>query len=78
MSDHQEGIITKGVGGTYTVRVSRDDVRLCQIRGGIRHKKMIPAVGDIVDIMPSGDPDVPYVLEKIHQRKKLPKLQVSR
>ncbi|SMC35651.1 ribosome biogenesis GTPase [Oscillospiraceae bacterium] len=69
MSDRAEGIITKGVGGTYTVRVSRDDVRLCQIRGGIRHKKMIPAVGDIVDIMPSGDPDVPYVLEKIHPRK---------
>ena len=69
MSDIQEGIITKGVGGTYTVRVSRDDVRLCQIRGGIRHKKMVPAVGDIVDIAPSGDPDIPYVLEKIHPRK---------
>ncbi|MCQ2504086.1 MAG: ribosome small subunit-dependent GTPase A [Saccharofermentans sp.] len=69
MTETSVGIITKGVGGTYTVRVSRDDIRLCQIRGGIRHKKMVPAVGDIVDIAPSGDPDIPYVLEKIHPRK---------
>lgn len=69
MPDISEGIITKGVGGTYTVRVSAGDVRLCQIRGGIRRKGLTPAVGDKVTIAPSGDPDIPYVLEKIHPRK---------
>ncbi|MBQ4270565.1 MAG: ribosome small subunit-dependent GTPase A [Clostridiales bacterium] len=64
----EEGIITRGVGGTYKVRVKGED-RLCQIRGGIRHKKLTPAVGDRVRIAPSGDPDVPYVLEKIKTRK---------
>lgn len=65
----EEGIITKGVGGMYTVRVSKDDNRLCQIRGGIRHNKILPAVGDRVRIAPSGDPDVPFVLEKVLARK---------
>lgn len=65
----EEGIITKGVGGTYTVRVTKDDNRLCQIRGGIRHSKILPAVGDKVRIAPSGDPDIPYVLEKVLARK---------
>lgn len=64
-----EGIITKGIGGTYTVRVSNDDIRLCQIRGGIRHNKVLPAVGDRVRISPSGDPDVPFVIEKVLTRK---------
>jgi ribosome biogenesis GTPase len=69
MQEITEGIITKGVGGTYTVRVSSSDVRLCQIRGGIRRKGLTPAVGDKVTVAPSGDPDIPYVLEKIHPRK---------
>lgn len=64
----EEGIITKGVGGTYTVRVAAGDFRLCQIRGGIR-RKVLPAVGDRVRIAPSGDPDVPFVLEKVLTRK---------
>ena len=66
----EQGIITKGVGGTYRVR-TKEGERLCQIRGGFRHRKMTPTVGDLVTIAPSGDPDVPYVLERIHKRKNI-------
>lgn len=68
-----KGIISKGVGGTYTVRVTEGELSgkrvLCQIRGGIRYKKQTPAIGDRVLIEESGDPDVPYVLNKILDRK---------
>lgn len=64
-----EGIITKGIGGTYTVGTSDGVLYLCQIRGGIRKSGLTPAVGDNVIITESGDPDIPYVLEKILPRK---------
>ena len=65
-----EGIITKGVGGQYEVKVTSDcDVKgervICTARGGIRNKRLTPAIGDMVDIGVSGDPDVPYVIQKI-------------
>ncbi|MBR6881022.1 MAG: ribosome small subunit-dependent GTPase A [Clostridiales bacterium] len=69
ISNSIKGIITKGVGGTYTVRASDGDLLLCQIRGGLRGKKITPAIGDMVTVSPSGDPDIPYVLEKIGKRK---------
>lgn len=69
MSEEITGIVTKGVGGTYSVRDGNGNLLLCQIRGGIRHKKITPAVGDKVIAAPSGDPDVPYVVEKILPRK---------
>ncbi|MBO4635613.1 MAG: ribosome small subunit-dependent GTPase A [Clostridiales bacterium] len=63
------GVITKGVGGLYTVR-NEDGINVsCRIRGGLRHKKLTPFVGDKVEIGDSGDPDVPFVLEKICPRK---------
>ena len=64
-----EGIITKGVGGTYTVRLLNGDRILCQIRGGIRKSGVVPAVGDNVKVSESGDPDIPYVIDEILPRK---------
>lgn len=64
-----EGIITKGVGGTYTVRREAGDRILCQIRGGIRKSGVVPAVGDKVKVSESGDPDIPYVIDDILPRK---------
>ena len=75
MADMQ-GIITKGVGGQYEVKVTSScDLTgsrvVCAARGGIRNKKMVPAIGDSVDISLTGDPDVPYIVEKIHARKNI-------
>lgn len=65
-----DGLVTKGVGGTYTVLINGTTDRvLCQIRGGIRKKRITPAVGDYVVISESGDPDIPYIIEKISERK---------
>jgi len=64
-----EGIISKGVGGVYTVTDSTRNSVLCQIRGGIRTKKMTPSIGDRVVFDVSGDPDVPYVINEILPRK---------
>ena len=69
MPDKLEGVITKGVGGVFTVRCHDGSYRLCQIRGNLRLKKMTPLVGDKVLIGESGDPDIPFVLEKILPRK---------
>ncbi len=71
-----QGIITKGVGGQYEVKVTSDspviDERVtCGARGIMRNRKITPAIGDTVDIACSGDPDVPYVIEKIHPRKNI-------
>lgn len=63
-----EGIITKGVGGTYTVRRDDEERILCQIRGGIRKSGVVPAVGDRVKVSESGDPDIPYVIDDILPR----------
>ena len=58
-----QGIITKGVGGVYEVKVisggSFDGRVLCAARGGIRNRKITPAIGDNVVISETSDPDVP-------------------
>lgn len=69
MSEQLNGIITKGVGGVFNVRCDDGSLRLCQIRGNIRLSKMTPLVGDKVLTGESGDPDIPFVLEKILPRK---------
>lgn len=68
-SGEAAGIITKGVGGTFSVRCDDGSVRLCQIRGNIRLSGLTPLTGDRVITCESGDPDIPFVLEKILPRK---------
>ena len=74
MSEDQSfrGVITKGVGGVYTVRfehLGSMDYALCAARGAFRLKGIKPAIGDKVTIVPSGDPDVEYVITDIEDRK---------
>ena len=70
MSEVVQGVITKGVGGAYSVCIDGDKTRAaCQIRGGLRLGSIVPQAGDRVTIEPSGDPDLPYVITKILPRK---------
>ncbi len=70
VSDPVYGIITKGIGGAYSVRIDGGKTRVsCQIRGGLRLGNIVPEPGDRVMIEPSGDPDLPYVISEILPRK---------
>ena len=65
------GVITKGVGGVYTVRFISEGKPCsaqCAARGTFRLKGIKPAIGDKVTIIPSGDPDVEYVITNIEDR----------
>jgi len=65
------GVITKGVGGVYTVRFFHEGMfkdALCAARGAFRLKGIKPAIGDKVTIVPSGDPDVEFVIDDIMER----------
>ena len=69
--DTFRGVITKGVGGVYTVRFTvsgKYEYALCAARGNIRLKGIKPAIGDRVSFMSSGDPDIPYVITDIEER----------
>jgi len=70
VADTVQGVITKGVGGAYSVCIYGGKTRAaCQIRGGLRLGSIVPQAGDRVTIEPSGDPDLPYVITKILPRK---------
>ena len=70
MSEVVQGVITKGVGGAYSVCIDGGKTRAaCQIRGGLRLGSIVPQAGDRLTIEPSGDPDLPYVITKILPRK---------
>lgn len=69
------GIITKGVGGLYTVRPvsSGAEEYLCRARGVFRHEKISPLPGDTVDIELSDVVDdasgAAGVIDTIHDRR---------
>ncbi len=48
-----KGVITKGVGGLYTVRPDIDSPRvlMCRARGVFRHESVSPTVGDTVTVI---------------------------
>lgn len=48
-----KGVITKGVGGLYTVRpdIDSEEVLLCRARGVFRHEDISPTVGDTVTVI---------------------------
>lgn len=60
-----DGIIVKGVGGLYTVRVENNYYK-CKARGKFRYDKYTPMVGDRVKIMVEKDDNA--VIEKIYER----------
>ena len=50
MNDRQaEGVIRKALSGFYYVQVGAEEVT-CRARGKFRHKKIVPLVGDRVQI----------------------------
>ncbi len=61
----------KGVGGEYTIHLSDGQDVLAKPRGIFRKMKVIPTVGDYCEIEPSGDPDIPYTIVTIKDRKNL-------
>lgn len=61
----------KGVGGEYTIHLSDGQDVLAKPRGIFRKMKVIPTVGDYCEIEPSGDPDIPYTIVTIEDRKNL-------
>lgn len=61
-----EGIIIKGVGGLYSIKVD-DKIINCKVRGKFRYNGMTPIVGDKVTVSLIGDSNE-GVIEKIHGR----------
>ncbi len=68
-TDQVEGKITRGLGGIYNIRLSSGENVSASARGVFRKAKITPTVGDNVSISSSGDPDVPYVIDRINKRK---------
>ncbi len=65
------GTIVKGVGGLYTIRTADGTFVMASPRGILRKRKIVPTVGDRVDIEASGDPDVPFIISDVLPRKNL-------
>lgn len=70
-----KGIITRGVGGLYGVRIeengSYSEEILCRARGAFRHEQLTPTVGDDVIIIPASDEaaDSSVVMEEKGKKK---------
>ncbi len=63
-------IILKGVGGQYTLHRYHPFFQgIATPRGIFRKHELAPLPGDHVEFAESGDPDIPYVIEKILPRK---------
>lgn len=71
MSEEIQGRITKGVGGEYTILLENGEAVQAKPRGIFRNRKMVPTVGDFCRIEPSGDPDIPYTIVEIHDRRNI-------
>lgn len=67
---NDQAVILKGVGGHYHLhRFSPFFTGIAVPRGIFRKKNISPLPGDIVEYASSGDPDIPYVINKIMPRK---------
>lgn len=65
------GTIVKGVGGSYEVSLPGTGLVTAKPRGIFRKEKITPTVGDHVEVEPSGDPDIPFVISRILPRKNI-------
>ena len=66
-----DGTIVKGVGGLYSVRRGDGHLVFAKPRGLFRKKRIVPTVGDHVLVSPTGDPDIPYIIDTISPRRNL-------
>ncbi len=67
MNQNTSPIITKGVGGLYTVRRADGSTVACRARGSFRHDGITPLVGDRVTLCEDGEQGV--VIDQIGERK---------
>ncbi len=67
MKQNQTPIITKGVGGLYTVRRPDGSTVACRARGSFRHDGITPLVGDRVTLGEDGEQG--FVIDEICERK---------
>ena len=67
----KNGRIVKGIGGSYTILLEEGGSVFAKPRGIFRNRKVIPTVGDYCAVEPSGDPDIPYTIVSIKERKNL-------
>ena len=67
---NNQAVILKGVGGQYLLHRYKPYFEGVAVpRGIFRKDEMSPLPGDIIQYSSSGDPDVPYVIDKILPRK---------
>ncbi len=71
MKQPKSGRITKGIGGSYTILLDNGESVFAKPRGIFRNRKVIPTVGDFCEVEPSGDPDIPYTIVSIGERRNL-------
>ena len=69
-SDRIHGIITRGVGGLYGVRVSENEEVLCRARGILRREQITPTVGDevVIELGTREELDAPLEAEDTSER----------
>lgn len=60
------GIITKGIGGFYYVKAADGCIYECKARGKFRKERIIPVIGDRVEIETDGDKGS---IVEIHERR---------
>ena len=63
------GRIIKGVGGRYTIMFPDGEAGIASARGLFRLEDLVPAAGDKVECIDSGDPDVPWRIVHILPRR---------
>lgn len=64
------GRIIKGIGGLYFVDTD-NDIYECSVRGIFRKNKIVPTVGDFVDINVIDEKKLKASIETIHERKNI-------
>ena len=66
MNEYQKGIIIKGLGGLYEIKLEDGSVVNCKAKGAFRHERITPYIGDNVILKQS---DKGVVIEEITDRK---------
>ena len=64
--NHMKGIIIKGLGGLYDIKLTDGSIVSCKAKGAFRHEKITPYAGDSV-VLKQADKGV--VVEEIIDRK---------
>ena len=67
----QQGLILKGVGGLYTVRLDDGQTWACKARGKFRRDQIAPLAGDRVRVQPDHEPGKGIVQEILPRRNSL-------